>query len=125
MHGGLFMNHIVCIDYENRADIKNLCCYSDVKYVSFIGKDQKDNLKAQPGTRLSRKRMDQIGKVYLDWHIIDYIKNRLNTGDTKFLIVSDDGIFDSFARYVNMTYNERIVEKISRKKWQTLNMEAN
>ena len=119
------MNHIVCIDYENRADIKNLRYYSDVKYVSFIGKDQKDNLKAQPGTRLSRKRMDQIGKDYLDWHIIDYVKNRLNTGDTKFLIVSDDGIFDSFARYVNMTYNEKIVEKISRKKWQTLNMEAN
>lgn len=120
-----YMNHIVCIDYENRADISNLRCYSDVKYVSFIGKDQKDNLKAQPGTRLSRKRMDQVGKDYLDWHIIEYVKNRLNNEDTKFLIVSDDGIFDSFSKFVNMTHNKNIVEKISRKKWKTLNLEIN
>lgn len=118
-----YMNHIVCIDYENRADITNLRCYSDVKYVSFIGKNQKDNLKAQPGTRLSRKRMDQVGKDFLDWNIIEYINNRLNNEDTKFLIVSDDGIFDSFSRFVNMTHNKNIVEKISRKKWQTLNLE--
>lgn len=117
------MNHIVCIDYENRADITNLRCYSDVKYVSFIGKNQKDNLKAQPGTRLSRKRMDQVGKDFLDWNIIEYVNNRLNNEDTKFLIVSDDGIFDSFSRFVNMTHNKNIVEKISRKKWQTLNLE--
>lgn len=117
------MKHIVCIDYENRADITNLRCYSDVKYVSFIGKDQKDNIKAQPGTRLSRKRMDHVGKDYLDWHIIEYVKNRLNNEDTKFLIVSDDGIFDSFSRFVNMTHNKNIVEKISRKKWKTLNLE--
>lgn len=122
---GDYMNHIVCIDYENRADISNLRCYSDVKYVSFIGKDQKDNLKAQPGTRLSRKRMDQVGKDYLDWHIIEYVKNRLNNEDTKFLIVSDDGIFDSFSKFVNMTHNKNIVEKISRKKWKTLNLEIN
>ena len=118
-----YMNHIVCIDYENRADITNLRCYSDVKYVSFIGKNQKDNLKAQPGTRLSRKRMDQMGKDFLDWNIIEYVNNRLNNEDTKFLIVSDDGIFDSFSRFVNMTHNKNIVEKISRKKWQTLNLE--
>ena len=118
-----YMNHIVCIDYENRADITNLRCYSDVKYVSFIGKNQKDNLKAQPGTRLSRKRMNQVGKDFLDWNIIEYINNRLNNEDTKFLIVSDDGIFDSFSRFVNMTHNKNIVEKISRKKWQTLNLE--
>lgn len=118
-----YMNHIVCIDYENRADITNLRCYSDVKYVSFIGKNQKDNLKAQPGTRLSRKRMDQVGKDFLDWNIIEYVNNRLNNEDTKFLIVSDDGIFDSFSRFVNMTHNKNIVEKISRKKWQTLNLE--
>ena len=118
-----YMNHIVCIDYENRADITNLRCYSDVKYVSFIGKNQKDNLKAQPGTRLSRKRMNQVGKDFLDWNIIEYVNNRLNNEDTKFLIVSDDGIFDSFSRFVNMTHNKNIVEKISRKKWQTLNLE--
>ena len=117
------MNHIVCIDYENRADITNLRCYSDVKYVSFIGKNQKDNLKAQPGTRLSRKRMNQVGKDFLDWNIIEYVNNRLNNEDTKFLIVSDDSIFDSFSRFVNMTHNKKIVEKISRKKWQTLNLE--
>ena len=118
-----YMNHIVCIDYENRADITNLRCYSDVKYVSFIGKNQKDNLKAQPGTRLSRKRMNQVGKDFLDWNIIEYVNNRLNNEDTKFLIVSDDSIFDSFSRFVNMTHNKKIVEKISRKKWQTLNLE--
>lgn len=118
-----YMNHIVCIDYENRADITNLRCYSDVKYVSFIGKNQKDNLKAQPGTRLSRKRMNQVGKDFLDWNIIEYVNNRLNNEDTKFLIVSDDGIFDSFSRFVNMTHNKNIIEKISRKKWQTLNLE--
>lgn len=118
-----YMNHIVCIDYENRADITNLRCYSDVKYVSFIGKNQKDNLKAQSGTRLSRKRMDQVGKDFLDWNIIEYVNNRLNNEDTKFLIVSDDSIFDSFSRFVNMTHNKKIVEKISRKKWQTLNLE--
>lgn len=118
-----YMNHIVCIDYENRADITNLRYYSDVKYVSFIGKNQKDNLKAQSGTRLSRKRMDQVGKDFLDWNIIEYVNNRLNNEDTKFLIVSDDSIFDSFSRFVNMTHNKKIVEKISRKKWQTLNLE--
>ena len=46
------MNNIVCIDYENRADIKKLFCFSDVKFVSFIGAEQQDKIKIEEGIKI-------------------------------------------------------------------------
>lgn len=116
------MNNIVCIDYENRADIKKLFCFSDVKFVSFIGAEQQDKIKIEEGTKLSRKRMNRTGKDYLDWNLIMYIKNRLQQKDTKFYIVSDDNIFISFANYINTTSNKKKIEIINKARWNELKL---
>lgn len=118
-----YMNYLICIDYENRADIKYLRNFPNVKYISFIGVNQKDKLKAEPGTKLTKLRMARTGENYLDWHIIEYVRKRLNISDTKFYIVSDDGIFDSFSNVVNQDYEKELVVRISKEQWKALELE--
>lgn len=113
------MNIIVCIDYENVSNITNLIKYSNVKYVQFIGANQKDNLKTAPGTKISKKRIKKVEKDFLDWELILYIKDRLNIKDNYFYIISDDSIFVSFANFINETFNEKRIKVIKKSELKT------
>ncbi len=95
------MNYAVYIDVGNKTEIVKLPKYNNVRYYAFYEKNQIDNIKCEPGTKIKRIRCEHEGKQYLDCKLIDFFLKRINTKDTFHCIVSKDGGYDKFINFVN------------------------
>ena len=96
------MKNIICyVDGENKANLTHFKPYNNVRYLVFLGKNQKDKIKSEQGVKLKKIRCESDEKQFLDCKLIEYFLNRRNTKNTIHYIVSEDGGYDKCISYVN------------------------